>query len=208
MKKSLLVLGLVAGFALVLGGSAFGDDDKKVELPKCPVMGETISFKIAAKTDDGPVYVCCKMCVSRIEKDSSKYAKQIAGQRAILAKMPKVQVKCPLSGMPIDPESFATVAGKKVYACCSDCTEELKTNGDKHKAAIAASYTYQARCPVMPDEEINPAMATKLATGETVYFCCKMCVSKFTKDPAKYADNMAKMGYPIDVAKLKAADGK
>lgn len=208
MKKSLLVMGLVAGFALVLGGSARGDDDKKVELPKCPVMGETINFKIAAKTDDGPVYLCCEMCVSKVEKEPAKYAKQIAAQRTILAKMSKVQVKCPLTGEAIDKAVFATVDGKKVYTCCSDCKGELDANGAKYKKEIAASYTYQARCPVMPDQEIDPSTATKLATGETVYFCCTDCVSKFQKDPAKYADNMAKMGYPIDVAKLKAADGK
>lgn len=44
--------------------------------------------------------------------------------------------------------------------------------------------TKQTLCPVM-DDAIDPSVSV-VHDGRKVYFCCKECIDKFKKDPAKY----------------------
>ena len=97
--------------------------------------------------------------------------------------------------------------GREVRFCCKGCISKFKKDPAKYQADLAASYTYQTKCPVS-GEAIDANSSTVLSTGETVYFCCGGCAKKFVADPAKYADNMAKQGVPIDPAKIKAAGKK
>ncbi len=60
--------------------------------------------------------------------------------------------------------------------------------------------TAQPMCPVMGDEVANLAISTRTDDGP-VFFCCDDCISKFQKDPAKYAtkakaQRMALAGHP------------
>ena len=50
----------------------------------------------------------------------------------------------------------------------------------------------QKTCPVM-GEKIDPKVHEDV-DGRRVYFCCKMCVKKFTADPAKYLRKMKESG--------------
>ena len=163
-------------------------------LPNCPVMGEPIDFSVTTDTADGPLYFCCKMCIKKLKDDPAKYADGVAKQRKILAALPKVQVTCPVTGEPVDGKSFVEIKGKKILTCCKMCNAKLEANPDKYKSAIAASYTYQAKCPVMGGE-IDPSVSTTLKSGEKVYFCCKRCIAPFNSDPAKYAPNLSAQGY-------------
>lgn len=44
-------------------------------------------------------------------------------------------------------------------------------------------------CPVMTDEKIDPEITVE-HRGETVAFCCDMCVKKFLANPAKYESRL------------------
>jgi len=112
----------------------------------------------------GPVYFCCKRCIKKFKANPAKFADEVAEQRAVLAKRPKVQVACPLSGEPINPKVFVEYGGKKVYMCCKKCVKHFKESPAKYAKAIAASYTYQTKCPVT-GEEIDPTSFTQLANG-------------------------------------------
>ena len=170
--------------------------------PLCPVMGEPIDFSVSVATDDGPVFMCCPGCIKKYKANPSKYASEVAAQRKTLAGRAKVQVKCPVSGKPADPDRYVEVGGKKVSFCCMGCAGKYKKNPGAFKTALANSYTYQTKCPVM-DEEIDPLVSTTLASGQTVYFCCKGCDKKFTKNPAKYAEKLASQGFAIKASDLK-----
>ena len=69
-------------------------------LPKCPVMDEPINLAVTVATDDGPVFFCCKDCISKYKGKPAKYAAKVAAQRRALADRPKIQATCPVSKEP------------------------------------------------------------------------------------------------------------
>jgi YHS domain-containing protein len=183
------------------------EDSTAAKLPACPVMGESIDFNVSTMTDDGPVYFCCKSCIKKYEKAPDKYADKVAKQRAALKKLPHIQVTCPISGEPVDKSAFAEQDGNKVYFCCNDCKAKFTAHPDAFKAKLAASYTYQTKCPVK-NRDIDPAAHDDLPTGERVYFCCKDCAAEFLANPGKYAPKLAAQGVNINVKKLESAGKK
>ena len=173
-------------------------------LPECPVMGEPIDFSVSAATKDGPVFFCCAGCIKKFEANPEKYASDVAGQRKFLAKREKIQVRCPVSGEPVDQKVSTEHKGEKVSFCCKDCIDKYTSDPAKYKTALANSYTYQTKCPVM-GESIDPKSFSVLSTGQTVYYCCKGCDKKFLANPAKYAPKLAVQGVTINVEKLSKA---
>jgi YHS domain-containing protein len=180
---------------------------EKVEaskLPACPVgCRGSVDFSHKATTDEGPVYVCGPGCLKKFQADPGKYAEPAAAQRKALAKRPRIQVTCPLSGQPINKRVFTKHDGRTVHFCCNGCKTQFEQDPDKYRGKLAGSYTYQTRCPVM-DDEIDPSIHTDLPTGQRIYFCCKGCIKTFHKDLAKYAPNLAKQGIKLDLDEIKA----
>jgi YHS domain-containing protein len=171
----------------------------------CPVSGKPVNFAVKpVMTDDGPVYLCCKGCAGKIEKDSAPYASKVAEQRKTLAATPRVQVTCPLSGKPIDKKAFTEVDGEKVYFCCSGCAGKYEKEPAKYQSKLQASYTYQTRCPVMGGP-IDPAAFADTADGARIYFCCPGCDKKLFAAPAKYAPKLEAQGVRIEPSQLKPA---
>lgn len=195
-----LALGGVPAFAGPEDGKA--DGKKKPAGPLCPVMGGPIDFTVSMMTDDGPVFFCCPPCGKKLEADPKKYEAKVQQQRKALAKLPRIQVSCPVTGKPISKKANIEHEGKKVYFFCDKCPEKYKKDPAKYKAKLAASYTYQVRCPIS-DEEIDPTVLTKLKNGQKVFFCCKACIRKFKADPAKYVPSLQKQGHGIDVEDVK-----
>ena len=154
--------------------------------------------------DDGPVYFCCPDCIKKYEADAKKFADKVKEQRAAVAKLPKVQVKCPVSGKPVSKDQFVEVNGQKVYFCCGKCPAQYKEDPAKFKAKLADSYTYQTRCPVS-GEEIDPTAFADLPDGNRVYYCCMACDPQVRKDPAKFAMKLEEQGTWLDVKKIQAA---
>ncbi len=195
-----IALGLVATTAAVL--NAAGDDASPASKVLCPVMGEPANLLSHADLPDGPVYVCCKGCIKKIEENPSKYAKQIAAQRAVVAKLPKIQVACPISGEPADPEITVEHKGEKVAFCCGGCAKKFKAKPERFKAKLAAAYTYQTKCPVM-GKDINPKSFTTLKSGEKIYYCCPGCDGKLRGNPDKYAEALEAQGFFVNWEKEK-----
>lgn len=183
---------------------AKADKAEKAPLPKCPVAGEDVNFAVFAETPDGPVFFCCGDCKAKFSADAKPYADKVKEQREALKKAPRVQVTCPGSGEPIDPMVFSEKDGEKVYFCCNDCKGSYEAAPDKYAGKLAASYTYQTRCPVM-GTKIKPNMYVTMPNGEKVYFCCGMCDRKFVSDPAKYSAKLESQGYKYDEADMKNA---
>ena len=167
------------------------------ELPKCPVTDEPINLAVSVATDDGPVFFCCKDCVSKFQADPAKYATKVTAQRKALADRAKVQVTCPVTKEPVDPEVFVESGGKKVFFCCKGCVNKYQREPAKYASTLANSYTYQTKCPVM-NEEIDPKSFTTAGNGMKIFFCCKGCDKKFFADPAKYAPRLVAQGFTVN----------
>ena len=189
-------VGLLAGIAKA--------EDVTSTLPKCPVTGEPVNLAVSVSTDDGPVFFCCEGCVKKYKASPDKYAAKVAAQRAALAKLARVQVTCPVTGEPIDGKTSIEYKGEKVSFCCPGCVDKFKADPDKYKTALANSYTYQTKCPVMGGD-IDPKSFTTLAGGQKIYFCCPACEKKLFDDPAKYASNLEAQGYKFNPEQLKPA---
>jgi len=105
------------------------------------------------------------------------------------------QTKCPIKGGDIDPKVYVDYHGKRIFFCCPGCDEKFLAKADEHIAKMEASGVQLAKappalCPVS-GEEVDPEI-TYVHAGKTYTFCCKRCVSKFKKEPAKYLKAEAK----------------
>ncbi|MEP0845323.1 MAG: hypothetical protein HRF50_00720 [Phycisphaerae bacterium] len=198
----LLPLGWSSAFAQHAHDAKPQDDKPAVGAAMCPVMDEPVDFGVRSVSDDGAVYFCCPKCIAKYEKDKAKYADKVAAQRAALAKLPRVQVTCPVGGEPVSKDAFVETDGQKVYFCCDKCKPKYTAEPAKYAAKLDAAWCYQTKCPVS-GMAISADAFEDLATGQRIYFCCKDCPAKFTADPAKFADKLAQQGVHVDPAKLK-----
>lgn len=199
------MLALTLGFLVNRSDANPNKEGDAATQPMCPMMDEPASLAISTPTDDGPVYFCCKGCISKFQKDPAKYATKVAAQRKVLANRAKIQVTCPVSKEPVDQKVSVESNGKKVYFCCKGCAGKYEKDSAKYASALANSYTFQTKCPVMGGT-INPTVSTTLSTGETIYYCCPMCDKSLRENHAKYNENLASQGILIDWAEVEKAD--
>jgi YHS domain-containing protein len=105
----------------------------------------------------------------------------------------KPQTKCPVNGDPIDKKVHIDYQGQRIYFCCPKCIPEFRKDPEKYFAKIAADgvqlENIQTTCPVSGEKLGEGDMGAPVSLqykGRTVMFCCKMCIAKFEKEPAKY----------------------
>jgi YHS domain-containing protein len=98
----------------------------------CPVSGEPVDTKVFLEQDGKNVYFCCNGCISKYQADPRKYA-------AALANSYTYQVKCPVTGEEIDPQSFTEVAsGHRIYFCCDSCKPKFDATPEKYLTRLGA----------------------------------------------------------------------
>ncbi|MFQ5591823.1 MAG: hypothetical protein ACE5HE_11720 [Phycisphaerae bacterium] len=172
---------------------------------RCPVSDDAASFAWNVATADGPLFFCCKDCIPKYQADPSKYAEKAAAQRKALAGRDKVQVTCPISHKPVAPDAFIESNEQKVHFCCKGCIRKYQQDTEKYRAALANSFTYQTKCPVMGGE-ISPQAFTTLASGAKVYFCCPKCEKALYAEPEKFASKLTAQGMIVKPGELKPAE--
>lgn len=172
------------------------------ELPSCPVGGQPINFAVRTSTSDGPVFFCCANCIKKFDAEPKKYADKVGDQRMVLAQFPRVQVTCPVSGESVKSDVFVENKGNKVLFCCENCRDSYEKDAAKYAGKLANSYTYQIKCPVT-GKPIDPTISSRAPAGETVFFCCKHCPAKFSKEPEKFAPKLEEQGFHFDLSKKK-----
>lgn len=210
---ALAVLGLVVSTELALAQHHPSGEKKEAikeapSLPSCPVMGdEPVNLSVGLATPEGPVFFCCKDCIPRYQADPDKYAAKVTAQREALITRPKAQVKCPTCQQPANAEILLESGGQKILFSTVECMAKYKSEPSEYASALANSYTYQTKCPVM-GEDIDPQAFATLANGTKVYFCCKGCDKKLVAEPAKYLPKLAAQGIVLDPKDLTAAPAK
>ena len=105
--------------------------------------------------------------------------------------------------------------GREIKFCCGGCSGRFmndKTGNLKKLDEVIVKDQLKvypmANCIVMPDDELADPRGTEamedknVVIGNRLYrFCCKSCIRKFKKDPAKYNAELDKL-----VMKQQAAD--
>ncbi|HNO78141.1 MAG TPA: YHS domain-containing protein [Phycisphaerae bacterium] len=175
------------------------DDKAASQTPfaRCPVTDEPINLAVGVQTADGPIFFCCKDCISKYQAKPAKYSAKVAEQRKSLADRPKTQVICPVSKDPVDQDISVESGGRKVYFCCKSCINQYRADPAKYASALANSFSYQTKCPVMGGD-IDPKAFTTVSGGKPFYFCCDGCEKKFFKDPEKYTPNLTAQGFIVN----------
>jgi YHS domain-containing protein len=171
---------------------------------KCIVNGEhQASAESAVEYRGGKVYFCCDNCVAKykkeMEKEQNEFATKANHQLVLTGQF--VQQGCPMSGDETSKEHVAKVGGVEVGFCCGDCLAKVeKAEGlaakaelvfanapfEKAFAAKTNSISLQGiKCMMMPTKDVSEKFAVEYGGGK-VYFCCKRCQGKFSKDPDAY----------------------
>ncbi len=127
------------GFALVFAlgltvalSSAVADKEAKKDGPKltCPVSGKPVNPEATVDYKGGKVAFCCTNCPKAFAANTAKYATK-ANLQLVQSGQAK-EVKCPLTGKPLNPATKTSVAGTNVCFCCNGCKGKVtKAEGDE-----------------------------------------------------------------------------
>jgi len=178
---------------LTLGtvGSAEDPAPAKKFQATCPLSGgpadEANTLKYLGKT----LYFCCPNCHKALLRHPEKYQAEVYYQFAETGQT--VQVACPLSGGPVNPETAIKVGNVKVAFCCANCKAKAEKASEEERVTVvfanpAKGFTLQTTCPV-GGKEIDPAVKTTFR-NQAVYFCCEGCVSSFEGSPEQYLSKL------------------
>jgi YHS domain-containing protein len=135
-----------------------------------------------------------------------------AARAADEGKDKKVEVKCPVSGKPIDKSHHVAYKGAEVYFCCPNCPKAFEKDTAKFatKANLQLVQTEQAKevkCP-LTGNKLNPEQKLTIA-GTEVQFCCGNCKGKVAKANEKeqmelvFADKAFDKGFEVKKAEKK-----
>jgi len=188
-RLALMVVALV-GAGLV--GKALQADDAKKEKEfacKCVVSGQDAKEESSVEYKGKKVYFCCDNCPAAFEKDPEKFATLAHHQFLVTGQM--LQVACPFTGQPVNPDTVIDIEGASIGFCCEKCQAKAEAAENKIElcfADISKGYTLQTECPVSG----KAVDITKVLEhdGQKVYFCCGNCPAAFKKDPSKYVDKL------------------
>jgi len=146
MKRNSLLVVAVA--MAVLSTSLFAADKKKkgkLDGIKCPISGNPVKEDKTVAYKKGKVYFCCGKCPTAFKKlldgtgkgainRSTKLAK---ANHQLVATGQAKQVKCPIRGKKLNPDTGIKVAGVKVTFCCNGCKgKATKVKGDTQIALV------------------------------------------------------------------------
>jgi YHS domain-containing protein len=127
---SISKLSLLCSAMFAVGLVAFAAEEKAKEFKAtCPLSNKAALQDKTADYKGGKVYFCCENCPKAFAKDPAKFATKANQQ--LIATGQTNQLKCPLSGGPLNPDASLEVAGAKVGFCCNNCKGKVaEAKGD------------------------------------------------------------------------------
>ncbi len=170
----------------------------------CPVMGGQLGGMgtlVKVLLGDQPIYLCCKGCLGKIEKNPVAYLPKSTPVQPVwtCSMHPQIKVakqgKCPICGMNLIPakSGSGTQTGRAASAghgAAMDNKLTVSTSTSADKAAI----TQQRVCVVAGSRLGGMGTPIKMTmNGQALFLCCKGCVGKVEKDPASYFAKAAQL---------------
>jgi YHS domain-containing protein len=198
MKTRWIIVLFGIAIVSVAGGfqAATGEAEEKEFAATCPVSGQPAveTSLVELPKNGGKVYFCCDNCPRAFKADSKKFALAVA--RQFLETGQVVQVACPVSGQPVNPETLVDVGTAKAGFCCENCQAKFTAADDEGKlkimfADLKKGFTRQTKCPVS-GKPID-AQYTANYKDEKVYFCCPNCPKAFEANPEKFAAKLPQL---------------
>lgn len=114
-------------------------------------------------------------------------AKQPASDKDKIPELPK----CPVMGDPVDFSVSTMTDEGSVYFCCESCIKKFKKDPsqytektEKQRKEIKKRERIQVLCPIS-GKPIDGKTSARIQS-QKVSFCCKECVAKYEKEPAKF----------------------
>ncbi|MCC7086217.1 MAG: hypothetical protein IT427_14535 [Pirellulales bacterium] len=110
----------------------------------------------------------------------------VVGATAAVETVPGKDVKCPVSGKPVNPEASVMFEDCKVYFCCNNCpkafnadTTHAKFGAKAHHQMVQTGQLKQVACP-FSGKPCKPETKVTI-DGVDVCFCCNNCKGKVEK---------------------------
>lgn len=209
----------------------------------CPIGKEAIDGKTFATYEGHKVGFCCGGCDSKFlawskdKKDAFVQASLSQGASAgqggdanqqEMEAEPYTLTTCPVSGEALgamgEPVEV-TAEGRLVKLCCKGCTKKFEAEPKKYLEVVDAALAAQQRPYYMVDTCVvsgEPLVEDGKDIGVDVVIknrlfrvCCKGCIKKLEKDPARYCDVLNEMiaaaqrpHYPLDHCLVRGETSK
>jgi YHS domain-containing protein len=99
----------------------------------CPICGKPGNANVAIESGAARVSFCGAKCLAKYNEAKTDAAKlKLVFNSAAMRKSFTHQIKCPVSGKPIDPTCFVEYEGEKVYFCCANCSKAFKASPEQY----------------------------------------------------------------------------
>lgn len=166
----------------------------------CVVSGEALDADAVSFEVEGRTFkTCCTKCKAKVEKDPATFAAKL-DSKIVAQQLPGYALDtCPISGKKLgsmgEPVQLV-LDGVLVQLCCDGCTKKAKAaSADVAQKVRDAAFAAQmksapATCVVSGEQLDQDAVAAMFGTT-LVRTCCKKCMAKVEKDPAKFLAKLA-----------------
>jgi YHS domain-containing protein len=103
----------------------------------CPICGKPGSADFTVESGAAKVSFCGAKCLAKYNEAKSDTAKlKLVFNSAAMRKSFTHQIKCPVSGKPIDPKNFVEYKDEKVYFCCPDCSKIFNASPEQYASKL------------------------------------------------------------------------
>jgi YHS domain-containing protein len=195
----------MGGLVLVglLAGAAFGADEQKAAdgkeaKPKpvlCPVTEKPVDWRIARQFRKRWVYFATEAAREKFKQDPFEYSDRVVEQWEANPPV-RLQVKCPVTGKPVDEGVFVGEGLTAVYFANDKAKKQYAKEPKKYAKRLEKEcYTYQTLC-AHSDQPIDPEVSREIE-GRTVYFRCPHCAAAFMEEKAEWPKLLKKLDAQI-----------
>ena len=134
---------LVAAASLALcAATIYAADKIKLEGIKCPVSGKAAKDGTEVDYKGGKVFFCCEGCPKGFADNTAKFATKANHQ--LVATGQAKQIKCPLTGRDLNPDTAIKAGGASVVFCCNNCKGKAeKLAGDEQLTALFGDKAFE-----------------------------------------------------------------
>jgi YHS domain-containing protein len=150
------------------------------EKPLCPVTGRPIDLNVWTEIDGKRVYFADEAARAKFLEDPGQYAEAVRRQWELM-RPPRVQVLCPVTGKPVNPQVSTLWNGERIYFATPEAKATWEQHPQRYAEKLEQCYTFQTVCPCGYGD-IQPDVSLEYK-GRTLYFCCPGCRAAFERNP-------------------------
>ncbi len=189
----ILLLGTAAGLATAKPGDdkEAGKDTPTTKPAKdrrapvlCPVTDQPVQRDICEHFRGRWVYFATDEARKKFLENPYEYADGVRQQWDADHAL-RLQVKCPVTGEPVEPGIYVGRGEDAIYFATEDARDKWLLSSKPYERRLAEEcYTFQTVCPVS-GAAIDPQVFREVG-ARTIYFKCEHCRGEFDTDKTTY----------------------